>query len=161
MLALAPYSGTLGAAMEAALQGFAAIALSQYVGPLNRALESKFDASAGHGAAVVQKLLDQGIWDTEGYRLFYNVNIPPVAAEDVRGTKVTSQGFRRFGAHRMSETTSPTGRRYVWVGGSPQQDATAPGTDAAANIEGYISVTPMRADFTAHDMLDPLSDALG
>ncbi|MEO0487921.1 MAG: stationary phase survival protein SurE, partial [Pseudomonadota bacterium] len=33
---------------------------------------------------------------------------------------------------------------------------TAPGTDAAVNLDGYISVTPMRADFTAHDMFDTL-----
>jgi len=33
---------------------------------------------------------------------------------------------------------------------------TAPGTDAAVNLDGYISVTPMRADYTAHDMFDTL-----
>ena len=31
---------------------------------------------------------------------------------------------------------------------------TAPGSDAAVNLEGYVSVTPMRADLTAHDMMD-------
>ena len=34
--------------------------------------------------------------------------------------------------------------------------ATEPGTDAHANLEGYISVTPMRADLTAHDALEAL-----
>ncbi|MGB0608907.1 MAG: stationary phase survival protein SurE, partial [Paracoccaceae bacterium] len=33
---------------------------------------------------------------------------------------------------------------------------TAPGTDAAKNLEGYITVTPMRADLTDYDALDAL-----
>jgi 5'-nucleotidase len=37
---------------------------------------------------------------------------------------------------------------------------TAPGTDAHANLDGYISVTPMRVDLTAHDRLDSLRAAL-
>ena len=35
-----------------------------------------------------------------------------------------------------------------------------PGTDAAVNLEGYVSVTPMRADLTAHDHLPGLAAAL-
>ena len=34
------------------------------------------------------------------------------------------------------------------------------GGDAQANLEGYISVTPMRADLTAHDRLDSLRAAI-
>ena len=34
-------------------------------------------------------------------------------------------------------------------------------SDGTANIEGYISLTPMRADLTAHDRLAHLQDALG
>jgi len=39
------YSGTVGAAMEAALQGVKAIALSQYFGPNNNSLDNMFEAS--------------------------------------------------------------------------------------------------------------------
>ncbi|MCP4821523.1 MAG: stationary phase survival protein SurE, partial [Shimia sp.] len=45
---------------------------------------------------------------------------------------------------------------FLWARGGNQQVATAPGSDAALNLEGYITVTPMRADFTAHDELDAL-----
>ena len=44
--------------------------------------------------------------------------------------------------------------------GGPQHTPTAPGTDAAINLEGWISVTPMRADLTAHDVLPALEAAL-
>ena len=56
---------------------------------------------------------------------------------------------------------SPTGRKFLWVKGGAQHEPTAPGTDAAVNLEGYISVTPMRADLTAHDVLADLEAKLG
>src|SRR6056297_2503487 len=43
------YSGTLGGAMEAALQGIPAVALSQYYGPDNVDSEDPFEAARGHG----------------------------------------------------------------------------------------------------------------
>ena len=48
----------------------------------------------------------------------------------------------------------------MWVRGGPQHVPSGPGTDVTANIEGYISVTPLRADMTAHDLLNDLRDRL-
>ena len=41
--------------------------------------------------------------------------------------------------------------------GGDQQAPAAPGSDAAVNLEGYVSVTPMRCDLTDHAALDALS----
>ncbi len=154
------YSGTIGGAMEAALQGLPAIALSQYFGPANKDLDDPFEAAAKHGADVVRKLLQSSLWDDADYRLFYNVNFPPVAADAVKGIKAAPQGFRR-GTHFSAEAqTSPSGRRFLWVRGGAQDVPTAPGSDAAVNLDGYISVTPMRADLTDSAMLSPLQEAL-
>ncbi|MCC6007500.1 MAG: 5'/3'-nucleotidase SurE [Rhodobacteraceae bacterium] len=147
------YSGTIGGAMEAALQGVRAIALSQYFGPDVAALDNPFDAAATHGLATIRALLERAPWDETDYRLFYNVNFPPVAGAQVRGTRVAAQGFRRGVSFGMQPQMSPSGRRFLWVTGGAQNVPTAPGTDAAVNLEGYISVTPMRADLTAHDAL--------
>lgn len=154
------YSGTIGGAMEAALQGIPAIALSQYLGHGNRDLDTPFQAAAQHGAAVVRALLDKGVWNGEDYRVFYNVNFPPLPADQVKGIKVTSQGFRRDSGFSCEPHISPTGRRYLWIKGGPQHGPTLPGTDAEACLEGWISVTPMRADLTAHDLLDDLGARL-
>ena len=54
------YSGTIGAAMEAALAGVPSIALSQFYGPQNTDLDNSFEASAGHGVAAIQACLDAG-----------------------------------------------------------------------------------------------------
>ena len=41
-----------------------------------------------------------------------------------------------------------------------QRVRAAEGTDAHANLEGYISITPLRADLTAHDLIDDLKAVL-
>jgi 5'-nucleotidase len=154
------YSGTIGGAMEAALQDLPAIALSQFYGPENVGLDDPFEAAARHGTDVVRRLLDHGIWDKGGYRLFYNVNFPPMPAAAVKGLKVAAQGYREETFFGVQPHVSPSGRMFLWATGGPQHLPTAPGTDAHANLEGYISVTPLRADLTAHDMLEGLRDRL-
>ena len=150
------YSGTLGGAMEAALQGLPAMALSQYFGPANLGLENPFEAAAQHGAAVVRKVLDAGLPAGEDYRLFYNINFPPVPGAAVKGMRATTQGYRRATRFTVEPHSSPSGRRFLWIKGGNQHEPTLPGSDAAANLDGYVSVTPMRADLTAHDHVEAL-----
>ena len=152
------YSGTLGGAMEAALQGIPAIALSQYLGPENYEIDTPFEAAATHGVDVIRRILSATPDENADYRLFYNVNFPPVRASNVKGIRVTSQGFRQGTSFSVAPHNSPSGRRFLWVRGGDQHIPTAPGSDASANLDGYISVTPMRADLTAHDVLDTLKD---
>ena len=154
------YSGTIGAVMEAALQGVPGIALSQFFGADNRHLDDPFAAAAQHGASTVKALLDNGIWTQDDYRVFYNVNFPPCPAADVKGRKVAAQGFRKETCFSMDPVVAPNGRRYLWVTGGPQDKPTGPNTDVTANLDGYVSITPMRADLTAHDLLTDLSNRL-
>ena len=154
------YSGTIGACIEGALQGVRSIALSQFFGPENAKLDDPFEAATVHGAATVRALLNDALWDNEAYKLFYNVNFPPVPAAAVKGMAATTQGFRLNTRFRAEAQTSPTGRKFLWVRGGPQHEPTAPGTDAAANLDGYVSITPMRADLTDYDMVATLEDAL-
>jgi len=155
------YSGTIGAVIEGALQGVPSIALSQFFGPANKDLDDPFEAAAIHGAATVRALLDKGIWTNDAYTLFYNINFPPCAAKDVKGTAVTTQGRRSGVNFSVEPQQSPTGRKFMWVRGGNQHVPTAAGTDAQANLDGFVSVTPMRADLTAHDMVAKLQGLLG
>lgn len=157
----AVYSGTLGGAMEGALQGIRAIALSQFWGPGNVDLADPFEAAAAHGVGVVRALLERGIWHDRDYGVFYNVNFPPIPAAAVKGMRVGAQGWRPDVSFSVAPHVSPSGRRFLWVQGGPQHQPTAPGTDAALNLEGYVSITPMRADLTAHDVLDDLRGRIG
>ena len=150
------YSGTIGAAIEAALQGIPAVALSQYYGPANRDMDDPFDAAARHGVDVVRRILDHAPDENAAYQLFYNVNFPPLPGADVKGIRLAPQGRRPDVNFATQANVAPNGRRFLWITGGNQQIQTEPGADAAVNLDGYISVTPMRADLTAHDMLAPL-----
>ncbi|HHB81542.1 MAG TPA: 5'/3'-nucleotidase SurE [Aliiroseovarius sp.] len=156
-----PYSGTIGAALEAALQGIRAVALSQYLGPENRDLDDLFEAARVHGLGVLRALVNHAPWQEDAaYRLFYNVNFPPIAAAAVKGVEAASQGFRRDTHFATEPYTSPSGRRYLWIRGGPQDQPTEPGSDVAACLAGFVSVTPMRADLTAHRTIAALADGL-
>lgn len=150
------YSGTLGAAIEGALQGIPSFALSQFLGPKNFHADDPFEAAGAYGADVVRKVLDANPINDHAYGLFYNVNFPPVLAAEVQGVRAVAQGLRAGTRFSVEPHNAPSGRRFLWAKGGDQTVITAEGTDAAANLDGYISVTPMRADLTAHDTLAAL-----
>jgi 5'-nucleotidase len=162
----AMYSGTIGGAMEAALKGIKAIALSQFFGPDNKDLNDPFESAAAHGARVVRKLLEHAPWSVErgfdgpDYGLFYNVNFPATSAAHTGDIQVTRQGKRPHQGFEVEAQNSPTGRRFLWITGNEQALDTGAGTDVSANMAGAISVTPMRADLTAHDALSGVEAAL-
>ena len=155
------YSGTIGGAMEAALQGLPAIALSQYMGVETGVLDDPFEAALHHGPALIRRLLDHGDWTSDqDFRLFYNINFPPVAAAGVKGTRVTPQGRRQGTGFGVVPYTAPNGRRFMWVSGGSQTAPARAGSDVAANLDGYVSLTPMRADLTCHASLQGLAALL-
>ncbi|MCY4186352.1 MAG: 5'/3'-nucleotidase SurE [Rhodobacteraceae bacterium] len=156
----AMYSGTIGAAMEGSLQGLKSIALSQYMGLANKSLNNPFDASVQHGLTLVRQLYYNSPWDEKNYRLFFNVNFPPCSANQVRGVKVVRQGQReksRFTARYVDST--PNGE-LLSIQGGLQTSRSSEGTDINANLDHYISVTPMRADLTDNELLGKIDIAL-
>ncbi|SPF80515.1 5'/3'-nucleotidase SurE [Pseudoprimorskyibacter insulae] len=156
------YSGTLGGAMEASLQGLPAVALSQYLGPATHGLDQPFEAALAYGVQAVRAVLDAGDLTGDGaYQMFYNINFPPVPAADVKGLRAASQGKRDGTRFSAEPHLSPSGRRFMWIRGGDQRAKSAPGTDAQINLDGYVSITPMRADLTDHAALSALSEALG
>jgi 5'-nucleotidase len=143
--------------MEAALQGLRAVALSQFMGPKLADLETPFEAARDYGVAVIRKLLDHGVWSSDGaYKIFYNVNFPPVPSADVRGMRICTQGRREDCTFTTVPHDSPAGRRFLWIKSGYQHNPSDPSTDAGACVDGYIAITPMRADLTAHDTMDAL-----
>ncbi len=154
------YSGTIGAALEGALHGVKSIALSQFYGPANKDTDDPFEVARVHGAKAIQDLLEADIWGEAPYGVFYNINFPPVPAAACKGVKAVAQGFRDNTEFHTVAETGPNGRRFLWVTMGSQQEPTKPGTDVHANLGGYISVTPMRADMTSHTHLSKLQEVL-
>lgn len=154
------YSGTIGGAMEGALHGFKSVALSQYYGPNSSGGLGAFDAAAGHAAALIRKLLKSAPWKREGYHMFYNLNFPSVPASEVKGVRATFQGARPGPTFGVKPQTSPNGRHYLWLTHRTGNNGTAEGSDAFECQSGHITVTPLSADLTMHEMVEPLSDIL-
>ena len=152
------YSGTVGAALEAALQGFKAIALSQYFGLENRYLPNPFEGASSFAARLIKSILCHDRWGDYPYKLFYNVNFPPCSAEKVAGTRVVRQGFRSNSRFGVVPQASPSGRKYLWLSNGSQSEPNVEiGTDVHANMANFIAVTPMNADMTSHDAVAELS----
>ena len=78
----------------------------------------------------------------------------------VKGTRATPQGLRENTAFSVEPQLSPSGRRFFWIRGGDQRAPVAADSDAGVNLDGYISVTPMRADLTAPDALEALRGVL-
>lgn len=153
------YSGTLGGAMEAALQGLPGIALSAFLGPKNA--DQPFEAAAAHGTETVRRLWEAWPEGGDGYGLFWNVNFPALPGDDVRGLRVADQGYRGHGRMGMAPSQSPNGRTYLWVTGSAQSEGGSETSDLGMLRAGYIAATPMRADLTDHALLQTMAEKLG
>ena len=151
------YSGTLGGAMEAALQGCRAVALSQYYGPAVRDTPDPFEAARLHGLPTPAQTAGARCLDRRRLRhlLQHQLPAPPGSRGQGRQGRAAGASAATW-ALGCNPSTRPRGGASLWVTGAPQQQPTSPGTDADMNLKGYISVTPMRADLTAHDALEAL-----
>jgi len=153
------YSGTVGGAMEGALHGMRSIALSQYFGP-ESVRDDPFDAARVHGAAIVRRLLEGAAWTVVPYRVFYSVNFPALPAADVRGLRATVQGHRASATFGVLPHVAPNGRTFLWLTHGHGNAESEPGSDARECHDGHVTVTPLTADLTAHDLIAPLARAL-
>lgn len=148
------YSGTVSAAMEGALAGVRAIALSQVYAHEGMGDTVPFDAATAWGERVLRPLLGMDF----APRTLINVNFPALPADEVKGIKVVRQGFHDYGRARIDQRTDPRGYDYFWFGLRPM--VTTPGhqTDIEAVAEGYVSVTPLQLDLTHMTSLVSLNE---
>ena len=154
------YSGTVGGAIEGTLARVPSIALSQGYGPDNLELDDMFEGARRAGPDAVRRVLEMPWEPTADYGLFYNVNFPPVPGDRIQGIRAANQGRRPGGAFKVEETLAPNGRAYFWLAHARGNELSPEGTDARGTAEGWITVTPLRCDLTAHDRLADVEAAL-
>lgn len=148
------YSGTVSAAIEGALAGIRSIAMSQVTNRLGAADGDTFAAARAWGKRVIEPLLDTPLPD----RSLVNINFPPIAAEDVKGIRVTRQGFHDYSRGTVVEGRDPRGFQYYWFGLEAIEHTLDHGTDLEAIDEAHISVTPLQLDLTHHASLGTLAE---
>ena len=145
------YSGTISAAMEGALAGIPAVAMSQ----ATRDGGHGFAAAKGWAAKVLAPLLDLQM----AKRTVVNVNFPALPAEQVKGIRVVRQGFHDYARGSLVEGTDPRGRPYFWFGLHDIEHTLDHGTDLEAVSDGYIAVTPLQLDLTHHASIGVLAES--
>ncbi len=137
------YSGTVAGAAEGAKYGIPAIAMS-----VNQRVDIDYGPAADFAARLAVQVIESGL--PEGVAL--NVNVPYPSYD---GVEITHQS-RKISRNLMVETRDPHGRPYYWMHEEvPLADA-EPGSDYAAVRDSKVSITPLRFDHTAWDLMDGL-----
>jgi 5'-nucleotidase len=149
------YSGTVAGAMEGALLGIRSVALSQAYIVENQQRIVPYATSEALAPALLEKLV--GIDRPVG--VFFNLNFPSCAADEVMGTRVTSQGKLAYNLG-IEERADGRGLPYYWLRFGRDTTELREGTDLHAVKSNFVSVTPLKLDLTAHELRDQLTKAL-
>ena len=159
----APYSGTMGAAAEAALARIPSIAVSLD----DFSPDAVFDTIAELFPSIFEKLLAEG---KKNFGTYYNVNFPKLPADRIKGVKVARLGrmhwereFQPLDPHiyeklglRPLEDLGITWRPqredgeevFEMVGDMVTDHDTPQASDHLLLKEGYITITPQQLDNT-------------
>jgi 5'-nucleotidase len=144
------YSGTMSAAIEAAIEGLPAIGFSL--------CEYGHDADFSHVGPWVRQVcahaLAQGI--PTGTAL--NVNIPKNSAQPIAGLRLARQARAKW-QEAFDQRLDPYRRPYYWLIGEFLNLDAGTDTDEWALAHNYISVVPCQFDLTAYRGLETLSQA--
>jgi 5'/3'-nucleotidase len=135
------YSGTVSGAFEGALLGVPAMAISLKSTPG----AYDFGASARTALTLAEALLQRPLPP----RTFLNVNVPPGIP---RGIRVTVQAARNH-ITSVGQRHDPKGNAYYWIEEGQDEWQPHDRSDYQAVRDGYVSVTPLHPDLTAHQSL--------
>lgn len=127
------YSGTVGAAREAVLNGIFAIACS--FGAWS------YDIDYQAGAEYIEKLVDMLTPEMLRMKVFLNVNFPDL--KQFNGVKITKLGIGHRIYRDFIRFSEKDGKHYAVIGGDSPDFALSDGTDLDAVSKGYISITPL------------------
>ena len=136
------YSGTVSAALEAAMQGVKAIAVSAPPTAEERAVVDIF-----------LRLLEQIDLDTDIVHAL-NINLPALPREEIKGVKWVPQGLffpwiDRYERKEPSEGEAPQEGVYRYqVKGTICPDREDNDSDVTAVLHGYAALTPITFSFT-------------
>jgi 5'-nucleotidase len=151
------YSGTIAGAMEAAVLGIPALALSQSY--KSRSGQKPYWETGLHFAPdIIRRVLAEGL----PRDVLVNINFPDCRPEEVKGIDVTAQGRRRQERLHIDERTDGRGNPYYWIAYVRQPFVkAADGTDLAALDRRRVSVTPLKLDMTDDPFMTRLAELFG
>ena len=140
------YSGTVSAAIEGALHGIPAVAVS---------LDSWGTYDFKPAAEFTARLLQNSICRTLPVNTLLNVNVPALPSSQIDGVSITKLGVREY-ANVFEPRLDPRGRTYYWMGGNIVENENDANSDIVAIKKSKISVTPIHFDLTNYNMMEEL-----
>ncbi len=143
------YSGTVAAAYEGAYIETLSLAVS-----LNSySADVDYTVAAKWGLKCARKLIE-----TKADKNFvYNINVPNLPENEIKGIKTTKMGFIEYRGG-YEKRVDPYGKPYYWVNGKPVVIDKNPDCDNNAVADGYVSITPLNRDYTAYSLMDSLKE---
>ena len=143
------YSGTMSAAIEAAIEGMPAIGFSL--------CDYSTDANFEHTREYVKKISAQVLKNGLPKGVALNVNFPPKRNEPLKGIKICRQARAKW-EEEFDERFDPNGQRYFWLAGNFVNFDKGEDNDEWAIANNFASVVPVQFDMTAHHAISILND---
>ena len=142
------YSGTMGAAIEACLNGMPSIGFSL----LDHSADANFEAAKHYVDIIFQNILKNGLPEYTSL----NVNVPNVPMDKIKGIKVCRQTHGIW-KEEFEKRIDPHGGEYYWLTGNFKNfEVGNTETDEWTLANNYVAIVPIHADFTAHQTLDQI-----
>lgn len=144
------YSGTCAAGYEGAFVDI----LSMSVSLDHPTPDADYSIAAEWALKTARKLIEI----KADPKYLYNLNVPNLPKEQIKGLKVTKVG-RVIYTGGFEKRIDTYGRPYYWVNGRPQVADADPECDNNSVAEGYVSLSPLTRDLTAYEQLETLKNA--
>lgn len=143
------YSGTMSAALEAAIESIPSVGFSL----LDYSLEADFSGPKKYARLIVEQILEHPI----DKHLCLNVNFPAVSVNELKGVKVCHQAYAKY-EEDFDERADPTGKKYYWLTGEFVNFDKSEDTDVWALNHNYVSIVPVQFDLTDYKLKDKLKN---
>jgi 5'-nucleotidase len=141
------YSGTMSAALEAAIESIPSVGFSL----LDYSLDADFSGPKKYARLIVQEILKKPI----DKHLCLNVNFPAVRVDELKGIKVCRQAYAKY-EEDFDERVDPTGKKYYWLTGEFVNFDKGRDTDVWALNHNFVSVVPVQFDLTNYKLKEKL-----
>ena len=142
------YSGTMSAALEAAIESIPSVGFSL----LDYSLDADFSGAKKYARLIVEQILKSKTIDKH---LCLNVNFPAVNVKELKGLKMCRQAYAKYEEDFM-ERTDPHGRKYYWLTGDFVNFDKGRDTDVWALNHNFASVVPVQFDLTNYKLMEKL-----
>lgn len=143
------YSGTMSAAIEAAIEGLPSIGFSL--------CDYGHEADFSHTEEFVEQIIRQALEHRIPENTALNVNLPKKSEEAIKGIKICRQAHAKW-QEEFDERLDPRNRKYFWMTGSFVNYDKGEDTDEWALVNNYVSIVPCQFDMTAHHAIAMLNE---